>query len=40
MYVSLVAALEKFIVCTPVLDNGFLMTCMDVIYPQYNELID
>ena len=23
MYVSLVAALEKCIVCTPVLDNGF-----------------
>ena len=34
VYVSLVAALEKFIVCTLVLDNGFLMTCMDVIYPQ------
>ena len=33
---SLVAALEKFIVCAPVLDNCFFspMTCMDVIYPQ------
>ena len=34
LYVSLVAALDKFIVCIPVLDNGFFMTCMDVIYPQ------
>ena len=36
VYVSLVAALEKFIVCAPVLDNWVFcsMTYMDVIYPQ------